>query len=168
MFPDRAEDRLNGPEFRRRIEPTIEDKRRVLAVTRDDVLPHTWQPFRGIRAEEVAEGRLAEPVEMLVRPKKRWLRVKTHASLFTNLADRRLDQPLVLMNTASRNLGSRIGMVAMIEDEQPVLPFDVDDNSLPERHPMIVSCLGRNRPMGQRSGCHLTMWLAHWPLCASA
>ena len=75
---------------------------------------------------------------MFVRPQKRWLRVKTHARLFTNFADRRLDQPLVLMNTAGRNLGSGIGMVAMVEDEQPVLSFDVDDDSLPERHPMIV------------------------------
>jgi hypothetical protein len=33
-------------------------------------------------------------------------------------------------------------MVAMVVDEQPVLPFDVDNNSLPERHLMIV---GRRR-----------------------
>jgi len=137
-----AEDRLNGPDFRRRIEPAIEDKRRVPAVTRDDVLPRTWQPFRGIRAEEVAERALAESVEMFVRSKKRWLRVKTHAGLFTNLADRRLDQPLISLDTSSRNLGSRIRMVAMVVDEQPVLPFDVDNNSLPERHLMIV---GRRR-----------------------
>lgn len=155
---DGAEDRLNGPELRRRIEPTIEDKRRVLAVARDDVLPHTWQPFRGIRAEEVAEGRLAESVEMFVRPKKRWLRVKTYARLFTNLADRRGDQPLVLMNTASRNLGSCIGMVAMVEDEQTVLPFDVDDNSLPEWHPDDRKSLGTVSSAGPACGKSLGLW----------
>jgi len=137
-----AEDRLNGPDFRHRIESAIEDKRRVPAVTRDDVLPHTRQPFRGNRAEEVAERALAEPVEMFVRSKKRWLRVRTHAGLFTNLADRRLDQPLISLDTSGGNLGSRIRVVAMVEDEQPVLPFDVYNNSLPERHLMIV---GRRR-----------------------
>ena len=92
----------------------------------------------GIRAEEVAEGGLAESVEMFVRAEKRWVRVKSHAGHFTNLADRRLDQPLISLDTASRNLGSRIRVVAMVEDEQPVLPFDVDNDSLPGRHLMIV------------------------------
>jgi len=142
------EDRLNGQELGLRIEPTFEDEGRIIAVTRDDVLPHTRQPFRGIRSEEVAEGGLAEPVEMFMRSKKRWRRVKTHAGLFTNLADRRLDQPLISLDTASRNLGSRIRVVVMVEDEQPVLPFDVDNNSLPERHLMIV---GRRR-LRQRWG----------------
>ena len=138
MSPDGAEDRLNGPEFRRGIEPAIEHKRRIRAITRDDVLPQTWQSFWGIRAEEVAERGLAESVEMFVRPKKGWLRVKTHAGLLTNLADRRFDQPFVSINTASRNLCSGIGMVAVVKDEQPILPFDVDDDSLPEGHPVIV------------------------------
>ncbi len=66
-----AEDRLNGPEFRRGIESAIEDRRRIRAHTRDDVLPQTWQSFRGIRTEEVAERGLAESVEMFVSPKKR-------------------------------------------------------------------------------------------------
>jgi hypothetical protein len=35
-------------------------------------------------------------------------------------------------------------MVSMVEHEEAVFPFDVDDNSLPERHPTIVRRLGRN------------------------
>jgi hypothetical protein len=112
------------------------------------VLPHTRHALRGVGPEEVAERRQAESGEMLIRPKKRWLRVESNAGLFKNLADRRLDQALVLMNASRRHLRSRLGMVSMVEDQQPVFAFDVDDYSLPdEGHPRdrrscdgIVAC----------------------------
>jgi hypothetical protein len=47
---------------------TTKDERRVLAIARNDVLPHAGRPVRSIDAEEVAEGRLTQAVEMFVRP----------------------------------------------------------------------------------------------------
>ena len=76
---------------------------------------------------------------MFVRPKKRWLRVELNAGLFKNLTDRGIDQGLALMNTSRRHLGSRLGMVPMVEDEQSVIAFDVNDHSLSERHRRMVS-----------------------------
>ncbi len=56
---DGAEDRLNGPKLRRRVEPTVEDQLRVPAIAGDNVSPGTWQTVRGFHSEEVALGRLA-------------------------------------------------------------------------------------------------------------
>jgi hypothetical protein len=68
MAPEGAENRLNRPEIRFSIEPTFEDKSRVTAATSDDMLPRLWQAVRGLDTEEVAQDRLAESVEMFVRP----------------------------------------------------------------------------------------------------
>ncbi len=146
-----TEDRLSGPELRRRIEATLEHKRRIRVVTGDDVLPRTRQPFRRIRAEEVTESRLAQSVEMFVRAKERWLRVETNAGFFTNLPDRRLEQPLVLVDATRRNLGSRLGMVTMVEDKEPISSFDVDDDALPDHCPIIVGRMRRHHRTSLRS-----------------
>ena len=129
MTPDGTEDRLDGPELRRRVEPTIEDKARVLAVAGDDVLPGARQAVRGVDAEEVTQGGPAEPVEMLVRPEQRRLRVETNARLFANLANHRVDQAFARVSTTCRNLGSRFGMIPVVEDEEPVSPLDVHDDA---------------------------------------
>jgi hypothetical protein len=134
MSPDRTEDRLNGPKFRCGIEPTVKDERRVFAIARYDVLPHARQPVRSIDAEEIAEGGLTQAVEMFVRTYERRFCIELNASLFANLADRRLDQLLVLINTARRNLRSRFGVVSMVEDEKTVFSFDVNDDPLPQQH----------------------------------
>ena len=39
----------------------------------------------------------------------------------------------------------------MVEDQEPIFPFDVDDNSLPDLHPSDRRPLGRNRRLGQCS-----------------
>ena len=68
MAPDTAEDCLDGSELGRWVEPTIEDKAAVFAVSGDDVLPSGWQAVWGIDAKEVAQGGLAESVEVFMRP----------------------------------------------------------------------------------------------------
>ncbi len=76
---------------------------------------------------------------MFVRPEQHRLGVQLNARLFANLADHRLDQVFALVNTARRNLRTRFGVIPVVEYEEPVIPLDVDNNSLPQRHPMIVS-----------------------------
>jgi hypothetical protein len=128
MALHQAVDRLDGPEFRRGVEPTIEDKSGVLAVAGDDVLPLAWQAAWGIDAEEVAQGRLTKSVEMFVVPEERRLRVQVNARLLANLPHRRVEQ------------------ISMVEDEQRVSPLDVDNDSLPQRHLMIVGRRAGERP----------------------
>lgn len=139
MALDQAEDRLDGPEFRRRVEPTFEDKPAVLAVAGDDVLPLAWKAVWGVDAVEVAQSGLIKSVEMFVVSEERRLRVEQNACLLANLPDHRIEQVFARLNAASRNLRPCFWMVSMVEDEQPVSTLDVDNNSLPQRHPMIVS-----------------------------
>jgi hypothetical protein len=129
---------LNGPKLRRRLEPAFEDKPRVTSVTGDDVLPGAGKAVGRIHAEEMAQGGLAESVEMLARPEEHRLCREAHAGLFVNLADRRFDQALGRVNAAGGNLRSCFGVIAMIEPEKAVCSLDVDDDSLPAGHPMIV------------------------------
>jgi hypothetical protein len=103
------------------------------------VVPHTRQTIRGVDPEEVADGGLTTSVEMFVCSEKRRLGDKVNAGLLANLADRRLDQPLVVLNTPRGNLRSRLGMVSVVEDKKAIFSLDVDDNSLSQRHPLIVS-----------------------------
>ena len=100
----------------------------------------------------MAHGRLAQPVEMFVRPKEHRLSIELNASLFTNLADRGLDQRFGLFNTARWNLRSSFGIIPMIKDENTVFSLDVDDNSVPQQHSTIVGRFGPNRRMREFSG----------------
>jgi hypothetical protein len=138
MALDRAEHRLDGPESRARVEPTFEDQPSVLAVAGDDVLPLTRQAVWGIDAEEVTQGGLTKAVEMFVVPEERRLRVQAKARLLTDLPDHRVEQVLARLNTASRHLRPGFRMISMVEDEQTISPLDVDNDSLPQRHLMIL------------------------------
>lgn len=65
------------------------------------MLPDAGQPLGCIYPEEVTPGRLAQSVEMFVRPEERRLCIELNASLFANLADRSLNQLFVLLDANS-------------------------------------------------------------------
>lgn len=143
MFAAGAEDGLNLPELRRRVEPTVEDQLRIRAIARNDVLPRVWQAIRRLHSEEMAACRSAESVEVFVRPQEHRLGVEVNTRLFANLARHCLDQVLSFVNAARGYLRSRVRMISVVEDKKLVVPFDVDDNSLPQRHPIYRKSPGR-------------------------
>ena len=124
MSPERSEDRLNRPELRGGVEPTVEDEPDVVAVAGDHVLPFRGQALRRVDAEEVAPGRTTEAVEMFVY-RAGWFRVYVNAGLFLNLAGRRGDQRLPVADTADGNLRPRFRVISMVEDEEAVVTIDV-------------------------------------------
>ena len=100
--------------------------------------PEAGQPRRRIHAEEVADGRPAEAVEVFVRPEESGCCLEADAGLLADLADRRFDQSLARIDTARRDLRSGFRMIPMIEDEKTVCSLDVDDDPFPRHHRTIV------------------------------
>jgi hypothetical protein len=96
-------------------------------------LPRSREAVRRFGAEEVGQRRLAETVEMLVGAQQCQLAVDLYARLLEDLSTRGVDQTLAFVDAARRDLSAGVGVVAMLEDEQPVRAFDVDEDTLPHR-----------------------------------
>jgi hypothetical protein len=105
--------------------------------------PRLWQAIRGVHAEEVAARGLSKAVEVFVRSDERRFRLQVNASFLSYLPDRRLDWRFALVNTTSGNLNSRVGIIPMFEDEEPIPSLDVDDDSLSSGHTRIVGATRR-------------------------
>ena len=59
---------------------------------------------------------------------------------------------LAFFDPTSGNLSACIGMISMVEDEQAVISFDVDDDAISHCHRQIVSVSRREARLGQCSG----------------
>lgn len=75
---------------------------------------------------------------MFVGSKKREISVYLHAGLFANLSTRGFNQVFSHLDAARRNLCPSVGVITVVEYEQPVFAFDIDQYALSMRHPLIV------------------------------
>ena len=155
MSPDGQEDGLNGPEFGGRIEPAVEYERRILTIPGDGVFPRLGKPA-GAGAQKVAERGLTEPIEMLMGAQEHRRLVEPNARFLTNLADRCCADTLTYLDSTGGNLSACFRVISMVEDEQAVFSFDVDDDAMSHCHRQIVGAerregRPRRRPLIRRA-----------------
>ena len=148
-------DGLNGPELGGRIEPTVEHEHRILAIPGDHVFPALGQPMWGRRTKEVTERRPTKPIEMFMSAQEHRYLVEPNAGFLTNLADRCCADTLAHFDSTSGNLSACFRIMSMVEDEQAVISFDVDDDAISHCHRQIVSVSRREARLGRCSGMML-------------
>jgi hypothetical protein len=102
------------------------------------VLPSVRQPSGCIHTKEVTQSRPSKPVDVLVGSEERQLRVETDTGFFIYLANCGFLQTLIWIDATSRNLRAHFGMVSVVEHLKAVFALDVDDDSLPQPHRLIV------------------------------
>jgi len=145
-------DGLNGPELGGWIEPTVEHERRILTIPGDHVFPGLGQPVWGRRTKEVTERWPTKPIEMFMSAQEHRYLVEPNAGFLTNLADRCCADTLAHFDSTSGNLSACFRIMSMVEDEQAVISFDVDDDAISHCHRQIVSVSRREARLGRCSG----------------